>query len=89
MQIRVIKRDGKIEDFNPSKISIVVSTAGVTREQADFVADQVQQWLEEREQPIVSSFIVRMKILEELEKIDKHAAELYSWYGRTKDDVKS
>ena len=84
---KIIKRDGKVEDFDPKKIANVVTTAGLTPEQAEFIADKVFRWIEEREQPVVSSFIIRMKIMEELEKLDKHAANLYSWYGKTKDET--
>ena len=88
MQIKIIKRDGTIEDFDPKKIAKVANTAGITPEQGEVLAENIRRWLEEREQPMVSSFIIRMKIVEELKKIDEHAAELYNWYGRTKDDSK-
>ncbi|MFC1726939.1 ATP cone domain-containing protein [Patescibacteria group bacterium] len=86
MNIKVIRRDGVVEDFDPKKVSKVAQSAGLAPEQADSLAETVASWIEERDQPVVSSFIVRMKIVEELRKIDEHAADLYTWYGTTKDD---
>ncbi len=85
MPIKVIKRDGSKEDFDPEKISRVVQAAGLDKAQADVLAMTVQQKIVASSRQSLSSLVVRDLVIGELHHVDENAANLFTWYEKTKD----
>lgn len=87
---RVIKRDGKIEDFDSGKIERVAKAAGLKPEDAKKVAQNVTLWVTSNIfDHTISSLKVRDKVVEELRKVNSYAAGLYTWYEKTKERKES
>jgi len=86
--MKVIKRDGSIEDFNQNKIARVVKAAGLNDNRAQKLAKKVAEWLEAKKQAQVTSLQIRDKVIEELQKVDKYAANLFVSYQKTKEPKK-
>lgn len=84
-KINVIKRDGIKEAFDPEKISRVVEAAGLTKEQSKLLAQTVTDILVQNRKNEVTSFEIRKLVIEELYKVNTYAADLFSWYEKTKD----
>lgn len=85
-KVRVIKRDGKIEDFDPGKIERVAKAAGLKPEDAKKVAQNVNQWVTNNIfDHTISSLKIRDKVVEELKQVSSYAAGLYTWYEKTKE----
>lgn len=83
-KLNVLKRDGSIEEFSPDKIARVTQAAGLESDQAKLLADKVTEFASSNgENPIPSSKI-RDKVVEELTKVNKYAADLFTWYEKTK-----
>lgn len=83
-KVTVLKRDGSIEEFQPTKIARVVKAAGLTEERGDALAKNVAEWAQNQEQDQISTLQIRNKVLEELEKVNAYAAGLFKWYEKTK-----
>lgn len=88
MEIQVIKRDGRVEAFQPEKIARVVKAAGLTDHQAQDLAKKVATWVKSLKKEKVTTLRIRDKVIEELEKVDEHAYNLYVWYQETKEKMK-
>lgn len=83
---RVIKRDGKIEDFDQGKIERVAKAAGLKPDDAKRVAQNVAQWVTNNTfDHTISSLKIRDKVVEELQRVNSYAAGLYTWYEKTKE----
>ncbi|OGK25286.1 hypothetical protein A3A46_03730 [Candidatus Roizmanbacteria bacterium RIFCSPLOWO2_01_FULL_37_13] len=85
MNLQVIKRDGSIEDYNEAKITRVVIAAGLNPDQAQTLASAIAKWIKKNTLTKLSSLKLRDKVLEELKKANKDAANLFSWYEKTKE----
>ena len=83
-KLKVLKRDGSFEEFDPGKIARVATAAGLKVDQAQELSARVAKWVNGLGQEMVSSLKIRDKVLEELRKVNKYAADLYEWYGKTK-----
>ncbi|MBL7158860.1 hypothetical protein ISS85_00070 [Candidatus Microgenomates bacterium] len=83
-KIKVLKRDGSTENFNPEKIVRVATAAGLKSDQAQALSVKVNQWINDLDQEIVSSLKIRDKVLKELKKVNDYAANLYEWYDKNK-----
>ena len=81
----VIKRDGSIEKFSVINIAKVVTASGVDPEQAKKLSDTIATWAKEKNVETLTSLEIRDKVLEELQKINTNAAELYKWYEQSKE----
>lgn len=82
--VKVLKRDGSIEEFDPQKIARVTQAAGLEVDQAKDLSKKVDQWIKGLKQNLVSSLKIRNKVLAELKKVNQHAANLFEWYEKTK-----
>jgi len=68
--IKVVKKDGSIVDFNPKKIFNACKSAGATKEIAEKVTDLVVEDLHK-----IKSKTIREKTLTILKELDKDAAD--------------
>jgi len=80
---QVIKRNGSMEAFDKSKISMGLTHAGLLVSDANNIADQVEQWLPEvLEDDKVDSFVIRDRLVELLEEMDPQAAQRFLEYKK-------
>lgn len=84
MDIQVVKRDGSLESFDPDKIIRVVAASGLDPEPAAILASNVTDWIKSLHQDKISSLQIRDKVIELLQNTDQNAANLFSWYQKTK-----
>ncbi len=85
-KVRVVKRDGKLEDFDQGKIERVAKAAGLKPDDAKIVAQNVTQWVTNNIfDHAISSLKIRDKVVEELQRVNTYAAGLYIWYEKIKD----
>jgi len=80
----VLKRDGSFEEFQPAKIARVVKAAGLTDEQADLLAKQVAEWVDNSGQNPISTLQIRNEVVEKLRKVNTYVAGLFEWYEENK-----
>lgn len=85
MPIQVIKRDNSTEDFDLEKISRVVQAAGLEPNEANDLALAVQKQIIDSGRTTLSSLIVRDLVIGQLHHVDENAANLFTWYEKTKD----
>jgi transcriptional regulator NrdR family protein len=85
MDLQIIKRDGRVEDFDTEKIKKVVKAAGLSDVEADELSERISKWAHTLNREEVSSLEVRDKVIEELQELDEFAANLFAWYQKTKD----
>jgi len=84
-KIKVRKRDGQLESYDPDKVSRVAQAAGARPIDADEISSSVTDWLESNGQEVVDSTSIRDQVFKELEKKDKYASGLFAWYQSLKD----
>ena len=82
---QVIKRDGSSEKFSIINVAKVVQATGLTPEQAKSIAEKIASWVESTNEPTLTSIKIRDKVIQELEKINTNAADLYKWYEQSKE----
>ncbi|OGM20118.1 hypothetical protein A2714_00970 [Candidatus Woesebacteria bacterium RIFCSPHIGHO2_01_FULL_38_9] len=83
--IKVVKRNGKVEDYNQEKIVRVLKVSGLTEDEAKKLASSVTTWLNESKKDKVTSLQIRDKVVVEIQKVNKVAADKYISYERYKD----
>ena len=83
-KIKVLKRDGSTEEFDPQKIARVTQAAGLEAGQAKDLSKKVDQWIKGLKQNLVSSLKIRSKVLAELNRVNQYAANFFEWYEKTK-----
>jgi len=84
--IKVIKRDGTLEDYSEDKIKTVVNTAGLDSHRSEALAITVTEWIKSTGKKEVTSREIRDKVLEELKVYDESVANLFDWYEKTKEN---
>ena len=85
MNFTIIKRDNKQEVYVPEKIIKVVKAAGLSQEEAEKLTSNITNWLKERRVPHVTSLEIKDRVIVEIQKINKAAADKFIWYEKTKD----
>jgi transcriptional regulator NrdR family protein len=85
-KIKVIKRDGNLEDFNQDNVATVVKAAGLNDADAKTLAAKINTWLMSLNETSVSSLKIRDRVQEELKLVNENAANLYAWYQTTKEE---
>ncbi len=83
--IKVVKRNGTEEDYNPEKVIRVLKVSGLTEEEAKKLASSVTAWLKEDKKDKVTSLQIRDKVVVEVQKVNKVAADKYISYEKYKD----
>lgn len=80
--LKVLKRSGKIEDFDREKLKKAVlkatSKRGVEEEKVDVLVSEIEQVLMNDEKQIISSVQIGELVLKKLTKIDKLSALLFA-----------
>ena len=77
-RIRVVKMDGSLEDFDPSKIERSCVAAGATPEAAREIAEEVASRVTDG----TTTREIRSMVLEELERRDPQWADNWRFYDR-------
>ena len=85
MDIKVVKRNGKIETFDPEKIIRVLKAAGLDQVEAEKLTAKIINWLNERAKSQVTSLQIRDRVIIEIQKVDRAAAERFISYEKYKD----
>jgi 2-phosphoglycerate kinase len=85
MNIKVEKRDGKIEEYEDRKIGRVVIACGLDSNEAEKFVMEVNNWITAFDGKTVTSGQIRDKILEILPKYSDYSAKQYSWWEKYKD----
>ncbi len=78
--MKVKKRDGSEEDFNPVKIVAAVVRAGASVELADKISKEVEEEFKEKE--VVSSQEIRDFVLAKLKEMEPPAYENWLRYDK-------
>jgi transcriptional regulator NrdR family protein len=81
--MKVVKRNGSIEDFDPAKIERVVIAAGLSPEKALELSQKVSDSFSGQNE--VSSIEIRDEVLFALKEMDQYAANMFDWYQKTKE----
>lgn len=85
MSFRVVKRDKQIEDFNEAKIVNVLESCGISHEEAQQFSVRIFQWVTDTKKPLVTTLQIRDRIITELQKMNREAAEHYIQYEINRD----
>jgi transcriptional regulator NrdR family protein len=75
VELKVIKKDGSVVDFEKKKIIEACKSAGASNKVAEEVADKVT-----KELPKIQSSKIRELTLKELEKLDPEASKSWIQY---------
>lgn len=85
MNVKVKKRDGKLEDYEDKKIGRVVIACGLDSNETEELVAEVNKWVKQFEGKTISSLLIRDKIIEVMPKYSKYSAEQYVWWEKYKD----
>ena len=86
MVLRVIKRDGSLEDFEKGKIERVTKAAGLSQQQAKYLAEKIEKWVKSTGRNKITTLQIRDEVVPELKKLNKFAYNAFVWYQKTKED---
>lgn len=81
--MKVVKRNGSIEDFDLAKIERVVIAAGLSPEKASELSQKVSVSFSGQNE--VNSIEIRDEVLSALKEMDQYAANMFDWYQKTKE----
>ncbi len=87
MNIQIIKRDGTKEPFDEEKIDRVVVAAGLSPDNATTLVNNLKTWVQAQNKQEFSSLEIRDQVMIEMQKLDVYAANMFSWYQKTKDNT--
>jgi len=77
-KVRIVKMDGKLEEFDKSKIVKSIEAAGAPKEVAEEIADEIEDWVEDGK----STREIRRKVLTILEEKNPEWADNWKFYDR-------
>ena len=86
MKFQVIKKDGTLEDFEKGKIERVTLAAGLSQEQAEKLASDVEKWAKSTGRKKITTLQIRDEVVPELKKLNKFAYNAFVWYQKTKEN---
>lgn len=81
----IIKRDNRLELYDPNKIMRVSQAAGLTPEQSTALVAILSSWLQSLNLEQLHISKLRDKIVQEMKIINKNASNMFSWYEKTKE----
>lgn len=84
--VKVLKRSGSFEKFDPQKIARIAQATGLSYNEAVSLSNKVKKWAHNSKQKSIPSSWIRDKVLEELRKVNPYAAGLYEWYEKLKEN---
>lgn len=83
MPIKVEKRDGTLEDFDRNKVSGGLVGAGVTSEDAERIAEDVESWIQELAvNGVVKASDIKLKVLDLLRPVNPEIANRFENYHK-------
>lgn len=83
MEIKVEKKDGRVEDYDRSKIVAGVVHAGGSPAEAEGIATQIEAWLQTKTSPEpVKSNDIRARVIDLLRPVNEEAAQSYETYKK-------
>jgi len=85
MKFQVIKKGGTLEDFEKGKIEMVTIAAGLSRQQAKKLADDIEKWAGTSGKNQITTLQIRNQVLRELKNLNQFTANAFLWYEKTKD----
>lgn len=85
MKTIVSKKDGSKESYSQDKIARVAIAAGLLPSQAQRLTVRITEWIKETHSSTITTLQIRNKLVEELKRVDKSAADLFLWYEKTKE----
>ncbi len=85
MKVKVKKRDGKIENYDSDKIIRVSVASGLTQENAKVLSNKLSKWVKNRNKPQITTIQIRDRMIIEMQKINKLAADKFIWYEKLRD----
>ena len=74
-----------MEDFEKGKIEMVTIAAGLSRQQAKKLADDIGKWTENLEKKQIPTLQILNHIFSKLKNINQFAYSAFVWYEKTKD----
>lgn len=81
--IKVQKKDGRLEDFDRSKVLAGITKSGATPEQAESITGQVEAWAQTAAvNGVIGSSQIRIKVLEVLQSVNPEAAANFRTYQK-------
>lgn len=82
-EIKVQKRNGRLEDFDRKKVSDGVVKSGASSEEAETITTQVETWVQGvAVDGVVKSSDLRAKVLELLRSVNPEAAASFEVYKK-------
>ena len=85
LDLKLKKRDGKVEDYEPGKIGRVVIACGLEANTAEKLVQEVNFWAKQFEGQTITSLQIRDKIIELLPKYNEYSFKQYTWWESYKD----
>jgi len=83
MNIRVQKRDGRLEEFDANKIRQGLIAAGATNQEAENIAQEVEGWaVANADKGFVRTAAIREKVLSSLRLVNPQAAAAFENYQK-------
>jgi transcriptional regulator NrdR family protein len=81
----IVKRDSRLELYDPNKIVRVSKAAGLTDEQSTKLVDTLSKWLHSLSIEQLHSTKLRDKMIQEMHLLNQNAAKMFTWYQKTKE----
>jgi len=85
MNVKVIKRDGTEDKYDPEKVERVVKASGLDEENSKKLSSLITNWIKDQKFTHLTSLQIRDRVVMEIQKMDKAAAHKYIWYEKYKD----
>jgi len=80
---KVLKKDGRVEDFDWAKLSLGIINAGASKEDAEEVATEVEEWLNTvADEGTVKSYDLHVKVIQVLKEINPVAGEAFETFRK-------
>jgi 2-phosphoglycerate kinase len=67
------------------KIIRVAVAAGLTQKNAEALGENINEWAKKKGKPQVASVQIRDRMIVEIQRINKRAADKFIWYEKLKD----
>ncbi len=81
---KVLKKDGRVEDFDWKKLEFGIKNAGATDSDAEKVATRVEEWLNTvaDENGMIKSYDLHVKVLDVLKEVNPTAGAAFEAFRK-------
>jgi len=83
--VRIIKKDGRVEEFSKRKMARAIVRAGAKKSDAEAIAKKAEKEFAKRD--AVTSFELRSFVISELDKIEKNLAKNFAEFIKVKRKI--